>query len=56
MRKSSNKAERTYTTTFVIAEQPIDLSVFCELIAHKMLTDKNLITKETKNNDNRKVC
>lgn len=33
--------ERTYSTVFVPAEKPIDLDVFCALVAKQFLSQNN---------------
>lgn len=54
MKKSKVKTERTFATTLIEAQQPPDLSMFCELIAQQILSDKNFMSKEIIENE-RKV-
>ena len=50
MRVKQRAHERTYATTLIQTEQPLDLTAFCELIAKQMLSDKNLINRGENNN------
>lgn len=42
--------ERTYSTVFVPAEKPIDLDVFCALVAKQFLSQNNKNNKGDFNN------
>lgn len=48
---TKSKTERTYSTVLLEAEKPIDLSMFCELIAKQMLADEKFIHKERKTDE-----
>lgn len=47
MSNISRCGARTYSTTLVEAQQPLDISAFCELVAKKLIEEKtSLQTKE----------
>lgn len=50
MKKSNKRCERTYETKFVKVEQPINLDVFCALVAKQMLLDEKFTNKESAKN------
>ena len=49
--KAKSTTERTYSTVLLEAGKPVDLSMFCEMIAKQMLTDAEFIHKERKTNE-----
>ena len=50
MKVQQRACERTYTTTLIQTEQPLDLTAFCELIARQMLSDKKYFDRGENNN------